>query len=472
MTLDGELLRRYAEAGSEDAFGELVRRHLELVYSAALRQVNGDTHLAQDVAQTVFTDLARKAAVLSERQVLTGWLYTSTHFAAAKAVRTEHRRHAREQEAHAMNELLDSATPDFDWERLSPVLDGLMQELKEPDRDVILMRYFENRPLVDIGKVLGLSEDTARKRVDRALEKLRAMVSKQGIGTAVGLGAALSTNAAQVAPVGLAAVLTSASMAGVAAETGSALTLLKAMTMTKIQAGIAGAIVVAGILTPLVIQHRALNSLRGQNISLRQQVDQAAQLRAENQRMSNLLAAAESSQSLPPDQFSELLRLRGEAGVQKSEREKLRAELVARRNSATSLALRTPASANYYPKGSWWATAGNATPEAALQSTSWTMAQAMSQTNLQALLALVGPEMQAEAAKHFAGKSDSEIAAEVASEAATFAKEEGFRVINKKTISEDEIVLTFYIDGPDAFGMMPFKRSADGWKVSDTPKKP
>jgi RNA polymerase sigma factor (sigma-70 family) len=471
MTLDGELLRRYAEVGSEDAFGELVRRHLELVYSAALRQVNGNTHLAQDVAQTVFTDLARKAAVLSQRQVLTGWLYTSTHFAAAKAVRTEHRRHAREQEAHAMNELLDSAAPDFDWEKLSPVLDDLMQQLKEPDRDVILMRYFENRPLADIGKVLGLSEDTARKRVDRALEKLRAMVSKQGIGTAVGLGAALSTNAVQMAPVGLAAVLTSASLADAAAGAATTLTLLKVMTMTKIQAGIAGAIVVAGILTPLVMQHRALNSLRGQNISLRQQVDQAAQLRAENQRMSNLLAAAESSQSLPPEQFSELLRLRGEAGVQKSERDKLRAELAARRNSAASLALRTPATANYYPKASW-ATAGNATPEAALQSTSWAMAQAMAQTNFQALLALVSPEMRAEAAKHFAGKSDSQIAAEVASEAATFAKEEGFRVINKKTISEDEVVLTFYIDGPDAFGMMPFKRSADGWKVSDTPKTP
>ncbi|MGA2179858.1 MAG: sigma factor [Verrucomicrobiota bacterium] len=100
MTPDCELLRRYAGTKSEEAFAELVRRHVNLVYSAALRQVNGDVHLAQDVAQTVFTDLARKAVSLLRRSTLTGWLYTSAHFAAAKAVRTEQRRHAREQEVH------------------------------------------------------------------------------------------------------------------------------------------------------------------------------------------------------------------------------------------------------------------------------------------------------------------------------------------------------------------------------------
>src|SRR5437870_6525774 len=103
MRTDGELLRAYADSRSEEAFGELVRRHLNLVYSAALRRVNGDTHLAQDVAQSVFTDLARKAASLSGRAVLSGWLYTSAHFAAAKAVRAESRRRAHEQEAQNMS---------------------------------------------------------------------------------------------------------------------------------------------------------------------------------------------------------------------------------------------------------------------------------------------------------------------------------------------------------------------------------
>ena len=87
MTPDSELLGRYARTRSEDAFAELVQRHVNLVYSAALRQVNGDAHLAQDVAQTVFTDLARKATSLMGRHTLTGWLYTSAHFAAAKIAR-------------------------------------------------------------------------------------------------------------------------------------------------------------------------------------------------------------------------------------------------------------------------------------------------------------------------------------------------------------------------------------------------
>src|SRR6266704_3009368 len=117
MTTDVELLRSYAESGSEVAFAELVRRRLNLVYSAAMRQLNGDAHLAQDVAQTVFADLARKAAALSRRESLTGWLFTSTHFAAAKAVQKERRRHMHEQEAHAMQELVHDPAPDFDWDK-------------------------------------------------------------------------------------------------------------------------------------------------------------------------------------------------------------------------------------------------------------------------------------------------------------------------------------------------------------------
>jgi RNA polymerase sigma factor (sigma-70 family) len=256
MILDRELLRRYAEADSEDAFAELVRRHLDLVYSAALRQVNGDALLAQDVAQSVFADLARKAGVLWQREVLTSWLYTSTHFAAANAVRKERRRHTHEQEAFVMHELLQAPTPDLNWEKLRPVLDEVMHELKETDRAVILMRYFENRPFADIGQRLGLSEDAVRKRVDRSLEKLRAFLAKRGISISVALGTVLSANAVQIAPAGLAATLASASLA--VSETGTTLTLLKAMTMTKIQAGIIGGILVVSLLTPLAVQQRAL----------------------------------------------------------------------------------------------------------------------------------------------------------------------------------------------------------------------
>jgi RNA polymerase sigma factor (sigma-70 family) len=234
MTTDGELLQRYEEIRSEDAFAELLRRHLDLVYSAALRQVNGDTHLAQDVVQKVFTDLARKAASLSHRSALTGWLYMSTHFAAAKAVRSERRRHAREQEAHTMRELLHESPPNVEWDKLRPILDSAMLDLKEPDRDAILLRFFENRPLADIGSKLGLSEDAARKKVDRAVEKLRTLLARRGITTAaVALGSVLSANAVHVAPAGLAATLRNTSLTATA-MTSSTVGIFTFMTATKL----------------------------------------------------------------------------------------------------------------------------------------------------------------------------------------------------------------------------------------------
>ena len=171
MTPDCELLRQYARTQSEAAFAELVQRHVNLVYSAALRQVNGDAHLAQDVAQTVFTDLARKASSLSRRATLTGWLYTSAHFAAAKIVRTENRR--RDREEKFMREPTNEYVPEVgrvtpcapDWETLRPVLDDAMHELKETDREAILLRYFENRQFAEVGVKLGLNENAARMRV-------------------------------------------------------------------------------------------------------------------------------------------------------------------------------------------------------------------------------------------------------------------------------------------------------------------
>src|SRR5215471_3752961 len=201
MTSDAQLLRSYADSRSEDAFAELVRRHLNVVYSTALRRVNGDAHLAQDVTQSVFTDLARKAASLSHRPVLTGWLYTSAHFAAAKAVRAESRRRTREQEAQTMNTLLTEAADTSDWPRLQSILEEAMHELKEAEREAILLRFFENRQHGDIGARLGVSENTARMRIERALAKLRAHLVRRGLTTTTGaLSAAISANAVQLAP--------------------------------------------------------------------------------------------------------------------------------------------------------------------------------------------------------------------------------------------------------------------------------
>jgi RNA polymerase sigma factor (sigma-70 family) len=314
MTPDCELLRRYAGTKSEEAFAELVQRHINLVHSAALRQVNGDAHLAQDVAQTVFTDLARKAGSLARREVLTGWLYTSAHFAAAKIVRTENRRRNREEQF--MRESIHETAPEVgrvtpcapDWEKIHPALDEVMHELKEADREAILLRYFENRPFAEIGGKLGLNENAARMRVDRALEKLRAAFLQRGVATTTALTSVISANAVQIAPTGLAATLASTSLAG--AGTGTTFTLLKFMTATQLKLGVT-ALVVAGATTALVVQYQAQIKLREENQSLRQQM---TQLKTDNESLSKRLATVGDSKSLSDDQLNELLKLRGDVG--------------------------------------------------------------------------------------------------------------------------------------------------------------
>jgi RNA polymerase sigma factor (sigma-70 family) len=344
MTPDSELLRRFAKTNSEDAFAELVKRHVNLVYSASLRQVGGDAHLAQDVAQTVFTDLARKASSLSRRESLTGWLYTSAHFAAAKIARTENRR--REREEKFMREPIHETAPEAsraeafaeagaNWEKLRPALDEVMHKLKETDREAILLRYFENRQFAEVGAKLGLNENAARMRVERALEKLRDIFAKRGITTATALASVISANAVQIAPANLVASLTSASIA--TAGTGT-FTLLKIMTATKLKLGIS-ALVVASAATALVVQHQAQTKLRDEGESLRQQI---AQLQANNESLSNHLAAADakpsSSRSLPDGQSNELLKLRGEVGVlQKQASEASLKAQVAEQKLATAL---------------------------------------------------------------------------------------------------------------------------------------
>ena len=168
MSTDAELLQRYSAERAEEAFAELVRRHITLVYSAALRHLRGDAHLAQDVTQTVFTALARKAPTLAGRTALAGWLYLAAHHAAAEIVRADRRRRGREQEAYAMQELNAMSAAD-DWDRVRPVLDAAMHELSKTDREAVLLRYFEQQSYADVGAALNLTVDAARMRVDRAL---------------------------------------------------------------------------------------------------------------------------------------------------------------------------------------------------------------------------------------------------------------------------------------------------------------
>jgi RNA polymerase sigma factor (sigma-70 family) len=309
MMNDLQLLQRYAKEGSEEAFRELVGQHLQLVYSTALRIVAGDTHLAQDVTQTVFTDVARKAATLARGVVLGGWLYRHTCFTASKAVRTERRHKDREKEAATMNALNDDSGPDAAWQQIAPLLDDAMNRLGARDRDAIVLRYFERRDLRTLGLALGTSEDAAQKRVSRAVEKLRTLLVGRGAAlSTTALAAALTGVAAQAAPAGLAASISTTALAGAAAGTGVTLTLLKLMSLTNVKLGIVSAVVIASAATPMVLQHQNNKKLEAENQAQTRLVEQ---LRSENGELAKLRADAEELNRLRAD-AGDLPRLRSE----------------------------------------------------------------------------------------------------------------------------------------------------------------
>jgi RNA polymerase sigma factor (sigma-70 family) len=268
MPDDVALLRRYAEDRDEAAFAELVRRRLDGVYSMALRRTGGDTHLAQDVAQQVFLALARDAGRLSGHPGLTGWLYLTTRYAAASAVRRERRRKHREQEAHAMEEAWSNGPPDAEWNELAPVLEDALDELGDADQLAVLLRFIERRSFAEIGAALRLTEEAARKRVDRALDKLHVALGRRGIvSTATALTAALTRSAVSAAPSGLAATVTGAALGSIGVATGA----LAIMGLTKLQIGIATVVVCGGIVG-LVSQQHVLRTLRESNAQLQAQV--------------------------------------------------------------------------------------------------------------------------------------------------------------------------------------------------------
>lgn len=330
---DADLLRRYVDHADQAAFAELVARRLPLVYSAALRQVGGDAHLARDVAQSVFTDLARKAAVLAERPVLAGWLYTSTGYAAAKAVRAEQRRRRREREAQLMEDLTRDSEPEENWDALRPVIDAALRELGERDREAVLLRFFENRGFAEIGQRLRLGENGARMRVERALDKLHGALARRGIrSSAAALGAALGAHAVVAAPSGLAATIAS----GVPVATGAAGLAGILMSVTKIQWAAGTAVLVAGALTG-VVQYRANAALARDVAQLHAMADDVA---AEYQRLRAPSAGSDERERLRAA-AAELPELQQRTRERIDELQKLRAAKSPRTNAPR---VSTPAS--------------------------------------------------------------------------------------------------------------------------------
>jgi uncharacterized protein (TIGR03435 family) len=241
MTADDmRLVREYAARQSESAFATLVSRHTNLVYSAALRQTR-DPQLAEEITQAVFILLARKAASLGAKTILTGWLYRTACYVSSSALKRERRRQHREQEAYMQSEL--NTQPDAAWDQLSPLLDEAMLRLGQSDRDALVLRYFEGRSLNEVAFALGASEDAAKKRVSRALDKLRVFFNKRGISTTTAIIAgAVAANSVHAAPVALAKTVTAVALAKGATVPISTLTLikgaLKIMAWTKAKTAI------------------------------------------------------------------------------------------------------------------------------------------------------------------------------------------------------------------------------------------
>jgi len=311
---DHKLLAEFARSASESAFDALVARHVNLVYSTALR-FTGNPHHAQEITQAVFVILARKAGSLRRGTVLSGWLYQNARLTAATFVKGETRRQRREQEAYMLSTLNESDPAA--WQQIAALLDDAMGDLGETDRNAVVLRFFENKTAQEVGAALNLTEAAAHKRVSRALEKLRLYLSKRGIALpAAALTAAISANAVQAAPVGLSITIsTAAALAGTTLATATTATAIKTIAMTTLQKTVITATlaIVAGVGIYEVHQN---SQLREQNQTLQQQqaplAEQIQQWQRGYEDATNRLAVFRNDNDRLNSNSLELLRLRGE----------------------------------------------------------------------------------------------------------------------------------------------------------------
>ncbi len=321
---DLDLLRQYAQEGSEQAFAALVDRHLNLVYATALRQVRSP-QLAEEAAQSAFLSLARNANSMKPDTILTAWLYRVARHAAIDLIRGESRRLGREQIAC---ELANMKSDSSEWAHIEPLLDEALEALEETDRNAILLRYFENKSLREVGETLGTSEEAARKRVSRAVEQLRSVFSRRGLAVgATGLAAVLSAQAAQAVPVGLnASISTAVALSGGAIQQVSTIAATKAITMTMIQKTLITVAIAAAVGTD-IYQARLGRHLREQAQALQQQQESLAgqnqRLQQERDDAANKLASLQQEMSRLHNDTAALAKLRSEVAKLRAESREL-----------------------------------------------------------------------------------------------------------------------------------------------------
>ncbi len=257
---DSALLREYVERDSEEAFAALVTRHVNKVYSVALR-LTGNPHSAEEITQAVFVILAKKSRQLGKRVILSGWLYQTARLTAVTFIRGGIRRARREQEACMQTALNENESDlsrrsdteaDAIWKQFAPLLDAAMAGLNEADRHAVVLRFFDGKSLREVGAALGANEDAAKKRVSRAVEKLRAFFASRGVTlTATVIAGAVAANSVQAAPAGLAATVTTTAAKGTlisATITTLVKGTMKTMTWIKLKfaAGVGMAALLAG----------------------------------------------------------------------------------------------------------------------------------------------------------------------------------------------------------------------------------
>jgi len=303
---DQELVQAYAQRSDQAAFARHVERHMPLVYSTARRRLGG-AECVEDVVQQVFTLLAKKSSTLTGRIILAGWLYRTTSHLAARTQRSEERRWVREQTAVTHMDNPDPPSFENSWREIAPELDQAMEALGELDRDALVLRYFQNKSLRDVGRALGTTEDAAQKRLARALEKLRQILDRRGHSVSgTTLASAILQCAIEPVPAALAQTISAAALSSTALAVSTTTTnalIMKSSFLKPLLIGVTTASAVIG----LVVQRQQVHSARAENSALHARLAESESSRAEPKNV-----VAQVVPQLTRDEQAELLRLRGE----------------------------------------------------------------------------------------------------------------------------------------------------------------